>query len=250
MITVEIELAALPEGRLATMRAAAEEWLRCQDAFERAGRNVVGEVLRGHGEFYEMNHYPPDDVFDENSHAQWYFHAHRGGTEHGHFHLFLRAAGMPAGCAPVAHEGVSEPWPAGAEALSHLVAVSMDAWGRPQGLFCTNRWVTDEAWYPASEVIAMIDRFEVDHAFPNWAVNRWLTALVRLYQPHIAALVRQRDEVVADWRRARPTVDIFEDRGLEITGYLPIDPAALIDALRPSRSIRPVASRQVAHVGD
>jgi len=67
----------------------------------------------------------------------------------------------------------------------------MVAWGDPIGLFYVNRWVTDETWYPAEAVIAMLDRFAIDHVFPNWAVNRWLTALLRLYRPHIEALIRQ-----------------------------------------------------------
>lgn len=50
-------------------------------------------------------------------------------------------------------------------------------------MLCINRWVTDETRYPEEAVTAMRDRFAIDHAFPNWAVNRWLTALLRLYGP-------------------------------------------------------------------
>jgi hypothetical protein len=41
--------------------------------------NIVGEVLRGHGVFREWDHYPPDDVFDAVTHAQFYYHAHPPG---------------------------------------------------------------------------------------------------------------------------------------------------------------------------
>jgi len=61
--------------------------------------------LRGGGVFYEWNHYPEGDVYDPDSHAQYYYHAHppqlRGGDEHGHFHTFLRPRGMPSGTMPL-----------------------------------------------------------------------------------------------------------------------------------------------------
>lgn len=107
----------------------------------------------------------------------------------------------------------------------------MDAWGFPTGIFCTNRWVTDETWYLAEQVIAMLDRFAIDHAFPNWCVNRWLSAMLRLYRPHIEALIHQRDTALAEWQMLHPGIDIFEDRTLEITGYLPISGDLLITEL-------------------
>lgn len=59
-------------------------------------------------------------VYDRDSQAQYYYHAHReGDLEHGHFHTFIRA-------------------------IAQLIAVSMDAWGQPIGLFVGNRWVTGE----------------------------------------------------------------------------------------------------------
>jgi len=229
---MDLDLKSLPAERRASMRAAGAEVRECYRVLKKAGLNVVGEVLRGQGDFVELEHYPRDDVFDAETHGQYYYHAHRGvDAEHGHFHLFLRAGGMPAGSAPIDYPLASAAWPRGEDALCHLVAISMDAWGYPIGLFCTNRWVTNEAWYPAEQVIAMLDRFAIDHAFPNWSVNRWLTAMVRLYRPHIEALVRERDAVVAAWQREHPGADVFEDRGLDITGYLPISAETLIAAL-------------------
>jgi hypothetical protein len=76
---------------------AGEEALECRRVLAKAGLNLVGEVLRGQGTFYQFNHYPEGDVYDRDSHAQYYYHAHRGVEgEHGHFHTFLRA-GWPAG---------------------------------------------------------------------------------------------------------------------------------------------------------
>lgn len=203
------------------MLRAGADVLECYRVLRKAGLNVVGEVLKGQGEFVELDHYPADDVFDEETAGQYYYHAHRNG-EHGHFHTFLRARGMPSGAAPLSYPQATEVWPAGADAHSHLIAISMDAYGFPIGLFATNRWVTGETWYPCGDVIAMLDRFAVDHAFPSWPVNRWISAMVTLFRPHIELLLRHRDRVVDAWQCARPADDVFENRELEMTGDLPI----------------------------
>lgn len=204
------------------MRRAGEEIRECYRVLEKGGLNVVGEILRGQGAFVEFEHYPADDVFDADSHAQYYYHAHRGAAgEHGHFHTFLRAPGMPAGVAPVPYAG-AEPWPAGEAALSHLVAIAMDDYGYPIGLFTVNRWVTGDAWYAAADVIRMLDFFAIDHANPSWPANRWITAMLRLFRPQIEALILARDAAVAEWARVHPGEDVFEDRALEITSQIAI----------------------------
>lgn len=230
--SIKIELAALPIEQRVAMLAGGREAQHARRALEKAGLNIVGEVLRDQGEFVELEHYPRSDVFDEDSFSQYYYHAHRDDPdEHGHFHLFLRAGGMPAGSMPIDYPQATDAWPTGDDAICHLIAIAMDPWGNPIGLFCTNRWVTAEAWYGAEQTIAMLDRFVIDHAAPNWAVNRWLTAIVRLYRPHIEALIRQRDKVVAERQHQFAERDIFEDRKLDITSYLPISVDTLVDQL-------------------
>ena len=215
-------LDALPHATLLAMAAAGDEVLESIRVLEKADLNLVGEVLRGNGEFVEYDHFPPDDVFDRESQSQYYYHAHRGLTgEHGHFHTFLRAPGMPAGLHPVAYGG-AESWPSGDEAIAHLIAISMDAFGRPTGLFTVNRWVTTETWYPADDVIRMLDHFVIDHAAPSWPVNRWIGAMLRLFRPQIEMLIRQRDAAVSAWERSHPGEDVFEDRRLEITAEWPV----------------------------
>jgi hypothetical protein len=230
--------ARLSTATLRRLRAAGREEAECRRVLAKAGLNLVGEVLRGQGDFVELAHYPRDDVFDHETHAQYYYHAHRGADEHGHFHTFLRAPGMPPGCHPLPRPEASPPWPAGDEAICHLVAISMDAWGEPIGLFATNRWVTGETCYPAAAARRMLARFEIDHADPSWPVNRWIGALVRLYTPWIAALLAHRDAVIAAWRKAHPDRDVFEDRALEITGSLAIDPDALRTRLETALAAR------------
>jgi hypothetical protein len=209
-------LSARTHDELLAMRAAGEEVKECLRVLTKADLNVVGECLRDQGTFYEYDHYPQGDVYDAETHAQYYYHAHRGTAgEHGHFHTFVRAKGMPSGIVPVAYQG-AEPWPKGDEVLSHLVAVSMDRYGYPIGLFTTNRWVTAENWFVAGDVIRLLDRFVIDHAFPSWPVNRWLTAMMVLFRPNIEALLRERDAALEAWRIKYPDRDAFEDRELEI----------------------------------
>jgi hypothetical protein len=215
--------AQLGQAERRQLLAAAAEVQRCQHALSKAGLNVVGELLKGHDGFFEMNHYPDEDVFDRDSHTQYYYHAHReGAVEHGHFHTFLRGKGIPADLQPLTQAPGSQAWPSGDEAITHLIAVSMDAWGQPIGLFACNRWVTGESWYPAAAVKQLLPGFSVDHAFPSWPTNLWLTALLQLFRPQIEALVDHRDQVIAAWQVAHPGQDVFEDRALEITGFLPI----------------------------
>jgi hypothetical protein len=214
-------LDGLPPGRLQRMSAAAAVALDCQRLLDKTGHNIVGEVLRGEAAFTEWNHYPDGDAYDPETQAQYYYHAHppdaRPFAEHGHFHLFLRQQGMPPGLRPAA----GQPIPLkNDQKLSHLIAISMDRYGAPIRLFTTNRWVTGDLWYRADDIIRMLDSFIVDVVRPNLVVNRWLTAMVQLFHPEIAALLAARDRTIAAWQDAHPGGDVFEDRRLDAASAL------------------------------
>jgi PBP superfamily domain len=87
----------------------------------------------------------------------------------------------------------------------------------PLSLSTTNRRVTGETWYAAREVAAMLHGFDMNMDKPSWAVNRWLTSLLRLFRPQIGDLLRQRDERVRQWQMQNPDVNTYEDRRLEVT---------------------------------
>ncbi len=216
-----VDFDSLPRNDLLAMQAAGTEALDCLRVLRKVKLNVVGEVLKDQGTFVRLTHYPDGDVYDRETHAQYYYHAHRS-NEHGHFHLFLRAKGMPEGCAPVL-DAAGRDWTAGDKALAHLVALSMDRFGLPTGLFTTNRWVTAETFYPAADVIRMLPHFKIDHAWPSWPTNRWLGAMVRLFRPQITALVLARDAALADRRTAYPDRDVYEDRTFEVMSEVAIN---------------------------
>lgn len=231
-------VAGLSRGRLERMAAAADEVARCERALAKSAGNVVAELLRDSGTFYEWEHYPKGDVYDPDSHAQYYYHAHAAGErpkEHGHFHTFLRQPGMPKGARPALRPigELRSPGKAGGakgakagppeEALSHIVGIGIDRYGRARSLFTTNCWVTGETWYHAKDVVAMIDRFNVELARPSWLVNRWVSSVIVLFRPQIEALLHERDRAVEAHRQAHPSRDVFEDRALEVTSEVRID---------------------------
>ncbi|MGB0629171.1 MAG: DUF6969 family protein [Alphaproteobacteria bacterium] len=221
---ITVDFSRLPKARLETMLEAGIDAVECIRVLSKTGDNIVGELIKGHETFFEWDHYPTGDVYDHVSHAQFYYHAHpqelRSG-EHGHFHTFLRANGIPGGIRPVAlpdYEKPSDP----NDDLSHLIAVSMDPTGLPIRLFSTNRWVTGETWYRADDVCKMVDLFDIDHAQPSWPVNRWITAILRLFHPQVVALIRARDARVKEWATSKDTENAYEDRDLEITALVDV----------------------------
>lgn len=198
------------------MYDAAAEAVACAAALADNGTNPVTEVLQGAVAVDEWAHFPASDVVDETTRSRFYYHAHaadeREAGEHGHFHTFAQP-------------------PAVAGAVTHLVGLSTDASGRLIRLFTTNRWVTGEAWFDADTVIGLLDRFDVTREEPSPALNRWVSAVVHMFKPQIADLLRARDARVADYKAAHPESDVLEDRALRVTSEMPVDFLAQIRAI-------------------
>lgn len=241
------EFASLTRADLDKMAAAGESLKENLRLLTKSGHNPVGRCLENQGVFYEDAHYPKGDVYDKESHAQYYYHAHRPESgEHGHFHTFVRARGMPANMKPVPYKG-DGPRPKGKDAISHIVAISMNRPGMPIGMFTTNRWVTGESMYSADDVIRLIDRFSIEQSYPCLATNRTLTSLLQLFKPQIAALLRLRDDTLVAWIQQHPDRDVYEDRELEITSIIDINVDRQISAVRHAlRELDKRERRQVA----
>lgn len=222
----DFSLERLSTEALEVMAEAGREVANVHRILTKTGDNVVGELLKNNGTFYEWDHFPPGDVYDHETHGQYYYHAHaqdeRFEGEHGHFHTFVRPKGMPPGIKPARVPEFVKPDDPN-DALSHLIAISMTPAGMPFRIFTVNRWVTGEIWYSARDVAVLLDYFKIDHAQPSWPVNRWVTGMVQLFKPQIIDLVEARDRKVDHWRLQYPDQDVFEDRSLEVTSYLDID---------------------------
>ena len=209
----------------------------CRRALADRGRPLWREAV-GSAPIEPWRNYPDGEVYDPRTHAQYFYHCHADAAgrqiaendEHGHFHLFMRAEGMPPGVAPLllpelAVADVPLPPQAaplkrgGRDEISHLVAIALDVAGEPVRLFTTNCWVTGETWYGASDVIAMLDRFTIGN---DRLLDRCIAAILRLFRDEIAELLRERDAVVMAWRRRRRS-NVFEDPRLEIASSIAID---------------------------
>ncbi len=253
-------------GEIERMEAAAAVIAECRCELAARGGDLLGELAPGGGGFAEWRHYPEREVYDRRSHGQYFFHTHPAGgpmarepmgREHGHFHTFMRAEGMPPGAAPLvlpetavadapAPPPQAAPLKRGArDEVSHLVAVAVDPRGEPIRLFTTNRWVTGETWYRAEDVIGMLDRFAIAAADPTPILNRWVGAVMALFRPQIAELLRERDRKVTAWR-VRRRANVFEDPRLEVASSRDVDLDAQLAFVEAARADRLAGARSRA----
>ncbi|KFE36367.1 DUF6969 family protein [Thioclava atlantica] len=232
-ILEDIPIAGLPRGRLEEMHDAAETVLECETVLAKSGMSVVSEVLRGQGDFLTWERYPKGDVFDTETHCHYFYHAHdpREMTEgeNGHFHLFMRPDAVIAGLEPWALPGARIP--ERGQRFTHIGAISVDGRGHALRLFTTNRWVTDECFYRAGDMIRLLEHFSIELAHPNWAVNLWLSGMVTLYRPQLEALLRARDARIEAWMAEHPGSEVLEDRGLQNVTEWVVDPVAQVGAI-------------------
>jgi hypothetical protein len=237
------------QAEIDRMIAAAGVIWDCRRDLAARNTDLVREVTGSSPTICAWRHYPEGEAYDPQSHAQYFFHAHaresRQTSERGHFHTFLRAEGMPSGVVPLllpelavadaALAPQAAPLKHGTrDEVSHLIAIAIDARSEPIRLFTTNRWVTGETWYRADDVIKMLDHFVIAETEPSAVLNRWIGAMIHLFRPQIAALLRARDETVMALRRRRRT-HVFEDPRLEITSSLDIvldAQLAVVDGVR------------------
>ncbi|MFD2238974.1 DUF6969 family protein [Aureimonas populi] len=189
------------------MSEAREHALReiafCEAVLAKGGLNILSETFAGVASITAWEHYPPGDVYDPQSGAQWFYHCHPatdGSGEHGHFHCFLRPAGR---------EGP----------VHHLAAIGVDSSGRPLRIFTVNQWVVGDDWADAEATVPLLSRFDLHMPRPSYLVNRWLTAMFVAHEPRIAELVRERDRVLAAHTPPQGTA-VHQDRGLEVASEL------------------------------
>lgn len=179
----------------------------CEEILAKGGLSVLSDTFGGVDRIEAWAHYPPGDVFDPASNAQWFYHCHpaeEGSQEHGHFHCFMRP------------EGPDGP-------IHHLVAVGVDAGGKVTRLFTVNQWVVGDDWADAETSVALLRRFDMQMPSPSYLVNRWLTAMLLAYEDKIAELIRQRDSRLAD-HSAPQGVEVRQDRSLEVTSEWIFEP--------------------------
>lgn len=181
----------------------AQEAAYCERILAKSGLTVLTATLPRDAVPTHWTHYPERDIYDADTGAQWYYHSHAGEAsgdaqgEHGHFHCFVRPAGK---------EGP----------VHHLVAVAVDAMGRLTRLFTVPRRIVDDSDLPVDERISLLAKFDVQLDAPSYLVNRWLTAIVGLYQEDIGDLIREGAQRAA----SEPTLDVTAERHVSLTETL------------------------------
>lgn len=228
----------MPTDALESIAEAGAEVIDVVRVLAKSDLNVVAEIIKDQGTFYEWDHYPPGDIYDPASHSQYYYHAHPADErpgEHGHFHTFLRPKGFPPGVRPAPlhdYKPLDDP----DDELSHLIGISMDKFGVPIRLFTVNRWVTNEVWYRADDVVRMLELFEIDLAVPSWPANRWITAILRLFRPQITDLIHARDRRIEMLKSEHPDRNPYMIKEIEVLSYYDVDIDAQIQGV--SRALR------------
>lgn len=180
---------------------AAQEMQYCSAILAKSGTSVLLRILP-QADLSTYQQYPEGGVYDPASGAQWFYHCHDDSAdlgEHGHFHCFVRPDGPE-----------SEP--------VHLIAIGVDAHSQPLRLFTVNQWVVGGGYYDAGKTNALLERFNVEMALPDYLVNRWLTACLSRYEEEIIALNKARDAALeAD---PRPLQEVLADREIEVLSEL------------------------------
>jgi Domain of unknown function (DUF6969) len=203
-------LAAAPSTLLRASLEAGQALLTLAGRLAAQRRDVVQAVLAGRPcEAWRM--YPWEGgVSDPATESQYFYHAHPESLPQGHFHLFHRSG----------------------RRHSHLVAVAIGVGGLPVELFTVNRWVTDDVYWPAAELEPHLQRFRVETDAFDRDVGAYLRHALGLFRVEIAALLRERDRTLADYRAAHGGSSPLEVRRLEITSTLSVDVAAQLARLQ------------------
>lgn len=158
---------------------AAQELASIQMKYAESGRTLSEAALCGAKEFVEWQHYPANDLVDEVSGYEFYYHAHSADEmphgEHGHFHVIKRNA----------------------KGFHHLIGIALNQKGLPTRLFTTNQWVTGEEMADSTIVVRSIQEFEMLTKGRMALVTKWISALITLFSVEIEGLILERDQKIA-----------------------------------------------------
>jgi hypothetical protein len=159
---------------------AAQELAKIQMRYAESGRTLNEAALCGAKDFIEWQHYPINDLVDEVSGYEFYYHAHSADEmphgEHGHFHVIKRDT----------------------KSFHHLIGIALNPKGLPIRLFTTNQWVTGEEMADATTTIKSIRGFEMVKKGRMALVSRWVSALITLFSVEIERLILERDQKIAN----------------------------------------------------
>lgn len=230
------ESAARVEERL----RAAQELLFCEQVLRKSHSNVLLRCLADAGEVLQWQHYPEGGVYDADTGAFWYYHCHDPAEQSGHGEGHLAGAGAHA-LSPANEHGHFHCFvrPEGRDGpFHHLAAIGVDAHGQAIRLFTVNQWVTGEVPLDAARSMALLKQFDVHLDTPSYLVNRWLCAVLRLYEDQVGALLLERDARLQQHAAATGVAleQALQDRRLHVTSQLAVDVVQTVALLNAARS--------------
>lgn len=175
-----------------TLCLAAQEIASIQTRYAKKGLPLSEIALCGSKNFLEWQHYPSNDLVDQDSGYEFYYHAHGSEEmpkgEHGHFHLFKRS-------------------PGNTEEFHHLVGVSLDQKGLPVRIFTTNQWVTGEVLVKANCVLQELKGFDMAVKGRMGPLSRWVSAFTKLFYLEMEMLILERDQKIIQLQSSFANLD-------------------------------------------
>lgn len=129
-----------------------------------------------------FTHYPLNDFNTENKLIQYYYHSHRGNSEHGHIHVFFKQV--------LSTE------------LTHYIAIGMTNKGLPISLFTVNPDTVNEPSIIPSNQISEISTKVIDYSENDTCLTKWLISFLLFYKDKIEELLNERQESLNDYQRS------------------------------------------------
>lgn len=211
------------------MQSAAEALLECYAELAADRSHLLAEIFDD-GVPRQWAHYPDDDVIDDASRYQFFYHSHSpedrdAAGEHGHFHVFARqdrhGHGIELGTEQDFLQHLNGEQAADANTI-HLLCVSLDAKGVPTALFTVNRWVTGDHLLGAAMTLQLLSGFTIQ-AKNALRISKWLTALLTIFRPQIEQLLIERDKTLLKLASTRRKPGLLEDESVELLSSVSID---------------------------
>lgn len=179
---------------------ARDDFYIAQAVLNAAQRHPVEHLIgQSTGSWLQHRRYPEGTAEDPGSGQSWYYHAHRressslsrdGQLEHGHFHTFVDAAAIDPHAEPIASTNRQR---SRLDCVAHIVGLSIGENGLPLRLFALSRRASDEMMFPAEALMPHLQSFWASSDVPHALTGRWLSAVLRLFEPEVAWLLAQRE---------------------------------------------------------
>ena len=180
--------------------SARDDFYAAQAALNVVQRHPVEHLIgRSYGNWLKHHRYPAGTAEDVSTGQSWYYHAHRsapnsallgGVPEHGHFHTFVDAAAIAPCAKPIASPSRRR---SRSDCVAHLVGLSIGENGIPLRIFALSRRTSDEMMFPVEALLSHLHAFWTSESAPHALTGRWLSAVLRLFEPEVCWLLAQRE---------------------------------------------------------